>query len=29
MEAKTPNSGSFLMAEEFFDIESRRRYPRL
>jgi hypothetical protein len=29
IEAKTPNSGSFLMAEEFFDIASRRRYPRL
>jgi len=23
------NLGSFLMAEEFFDIASRRRYPRL
>ena len=29
METKTPNLESFLMAEETFDIESRRRYPRL
>ena len=28
-ETRTPNKGSFLMAEETFDIESRRRYPRL
>ena len=28
-EQKHFNLGSFLMAEEFFDIESRRRYPRL
>ena len=28
-EQKYFNLGSFLMAEEFFDIESRRRYPRL
>ena len=29
METKTPNVGNFLMAEESFDVESRRRYPRL